>query len=327
MIGAVLLLTPGIAAAHDEPVQKPEPHEAAKEEAEKEEAEPPWEVFADFVGGATTTEVLTAGRPTRVEQPPANVFDSTRVTAYTFLFGLERHLGERFTVGARMPIITADLTSRTGVAESRSATLAGNLELEGAFLIAHGATWDFEGTLEVALPTAGGTAPPSPAEVAAEPEKVFAYRSYDFFAAAHAASAVRGTYESALFEPGYFGLVPKLSANFRFSKLTVTPMVKVENLFDVTGKAEAVTINELVAGVRAGYRVVPAVEPGVHVWVRELHEHSHASDSNSAVGVVEPYVRFHQGGIKPFVSVILPFAGDLADDKTFGVRAGFVGEF
>jgi hypothetical protein len=48
---------------------------------------------------------------------------------------------------------------------------------------------------------------------------------------------------------------------------------------------------------------------------------------SSAVGVVEPYMRFHLGGFKPVVSAILPFAGDLADSKTFGIRAGFVGEF
>ena len=49
--------------------------------------------------------------------------------------------------------------------------------------------------------------------------------------------------------------------------------------------------------------------------------------SVAGMGVVEPYMRFHLGGFKPAVSVILPFAGDLADSKTFGVRGGFVGEF
>ena len=70
----------------------------------------------------------------------------------------------------------------------------------------------------------------------------------------------------------------------------------------------------------------PAVEPGVNVWLRELHEHTHSDDTFSTVAVAEPFVRFHFGAVKPSVSVILPFAGDLADAKTFGVRVGITGE-
>ena len=113
-----LLLVPAVASAHDEPgPQKADNKalgEAAREGAEgaeKEEPEPPWEFSADIIGGATTTDAITAGRPARIELPPLNVFDSTRVSAYTFLFGIERHLGERFAVGARMPFIAADLSS------------------------------------------------------------------------------------------------------------------------------------------------------------------------------------------------------------------------
>lgn len=325
-VAALLLLVPTTASAHDEPGgQKTEGKEGEKEEGEKE-AEPNWEVAFDFVGGATSVDILTVGRPTRVELPPANVFDSTRITAYTFLFGVERHLGERLTLGVRMPLVTADLTSRSNFVESRNVSVAGNVELEGAFVIAHGATWNLVGTLEVALPTAGGKEPPTAKEVAAEPEKRFEYKKYDLFAVAHAGSAVRGSYESALFEPGNLGLVPKISASFHFSKLTISPTVKLENLIDVTGDAEEVYINELVGGVRVGYRVLPAVEPGVHLWVTEVHEHTHSDDSYTTVAVVEPNVRFHFGAVKPAVSFILPFSGDLADNKTFGVRASLVGE-
>jgi hypothetical protein len=333
-IGVVLLLVPAIASAHDEPGSQKtgtattsEPTEAGKEGAEKEAGEPLWEVSADVIGGATTTDIITAGRAARIELPPLNVFDSTRVSAYTFLFGLERHFGDRLSVGVRFPIVAASLSSRTGVAEDRSVVLGGNVELEGAFVLAHGKNWNLVASLGVALPTAGGKEPPTPAEVAADPTQRFDYKRHDLFAAAHAASATLGGYDSALFEPGNLGIVPQISANIRVSELTITPTLKVENLIDVTGDADETYINEIVAGVRAGFRVTPAFEPGVHVWVRDLHQQAHSENTTSAVGVVEPFMRFHLGGFKPAVSLILPFAGDLADSKTFGIRAGFVGEF
>jgi hypothetical protein len=334
-IGIALLLVPAIASAHDEPgapktgaAPSTEAGDVGKEGAEKkEEPEPPWEVSTDVIGGATTSDVLTAGRPGRIELPPLNAMDSTRVSAYTFLFGLERHLGDRLTVGALFPVVAASLSSRTGVAEDRSVALGGNLELEGAFVLAHGRNWDLTASLGVALPTAGGKEPPTAAEVAADPTKRFDYKRIDLFAAAQAASATLGTYNSALFESGKLGIVPQISAHIRVSELTITPTLKVENLIDVTGDADVTYINEIIAGVRAGFRVTPAFEPGVHVWVRDLHAQATSASMTSAVGVVEPYMRFHLGGFQPAVSAILPFAGDLADSKTFGVRAGFVGEF
>jgi hypothetical protein len=322
-----LLLTTSFAAAHDEPNPKAESKEGAEKKGEGEkEAEPAWELYGDVVGGATTTEVLTPGKPTRIELPPANIVDSTRVTAYAALVGVERHLGERFAVGLRMPFLTADLRSRTGASEARSVSAAGNLELEGSFVIVHGATWNLVGQLGVALPTSGGTEPPTAKEVADEPEKRFDYKKYDTFAALHAASAMRGSYDSALFETGNLGIIPQLSANFQLAKLKVTPSVKVENLIAVQGEMDEQLIVEVVGGVRASYRLVQAFEPGVHLWVRELHEQAHTESSSSGVAVVEPFVRFPLGAITPMASAILPFAGDLADNKTFGVRVALSGE-
>ncbi|GAC1561610.1 MAG: hypothetical protein NVS3B10_19340 [Polyangiales bacterium] len=326
-----LLLVSAVASAHDEPgSQKTGTTEPAaepkKEAAEKERGEPAWEISADVFGGATTADVLSPGRPTRIEQAPLNALDSTRISAYTFLFGLERHLGDRLTVGARAPIVAATLSSRTGISEDRSVVLGGNVELEGAFVLAHGRTWNLVASLGVALPTAGGKEPPTAAEVQADPTKRFEYKRIDTFAAAHGASATLGSYDSALFEPGNLGIVPQIAADIHVSELTITPTLKVENLIDVTGDADETYINEIVAGVRAGFRVTPVFEPGVHVWVRDLHEQAHSGSTTSAVGVVEPFLRFHLGGFKPIVSAILPFAGDLADSKTFAVRAGFIGE-
>lgn len=336
ILAAALLLSIGRdASAHDEPTTRessvPEPaaakHEGTHEEAEKEEeeAEPRWEVIADVAFGATTTRILSEGRVRPTATGPANVFDSTRVSVTSLLLGLEHHFGERLTFGARIPIVQAEFASRTGASDSRSAFIAGNLELEGAYVLVKRKTWNLVGTLEIALPTAGGKEAPTPEEVAAEPDKRYEYRRYDRFAGVHAGAAVRGAYESALFESGNLGLVPKIQANFHFGQLTLSPMVKIENLIDLTGDDE-VYINELVVGARASYRVTSEVEPGVHVWMRELHEHSHTDDSFSTVGVIEPFLRFHLGALKPTLSAILPFAGDLADAKTFGIRLSAVAE-
>ena len=335
-IVTALLLSSSVASAHDEPGRESSGKSTGqstdgekKEGAEgEEETEPPWEVLVDLSIGATTTEILTNGPATaNPSLPRPNKFDSTRITAGSLMVGLERHIGERLTLGIRLPLIYAELDSRTGGAENRSTTAIGNLELEGAFAIIKRKNFDLTFTLEVALPTAGGNEAPSTDEVAAAPTKTFDYEKYDTFAAVHAASAARGSYESALFEPNNIGIVPKLTAHFQLGRLGVTPMVKIENLIDVRGDDEESYINELVAGVRAGYRVSKVLEPGVNLWFRELHEHSHIDDSFSGVGVVEPYARFHFGALTPAVSLVLPFAGDLVDDKTFGLRASVAGEF
>src|SRR5262249_14198498 len=147
--------------------------------------------------------------------------------SYSLLVGLERRLTDRVAVGARIPILDAHLTSRTRAAASRSAFLAGNLELEGAFIALRGEGWQVVTSLEVALPTGGGTESPTAEEVGADPARRFEYQSLDRFAAARAASASRGAYESALFESGRLGIVPRVGASFHAGKVTIAPMVKV----------------------------------------------------------------------------------------------------
>src|SRR5262249_20313529 len=85
--------------AHAEGGHAEEGHEGEHEK----EAEPDWEARVDFVVGAATVDVLTEGRATGAGPAP-NIFDSTRIMAYSFLVGLERRLGERVKVGARIPL-------------------------------------------------------------------------------------------------------------------------------------------------------------------------------------------------------------------------------
>jgi hypothetical protein len=289
-----------------------------EKEGEGEEKEPDWEVTGDFVVGATTLDVLSEGKAGE-----RSAFDSTRVTAYSLLVGVERRLGERWKVGARIPLIAAHISSRTGDSESRSVALVGNLELEGAYIFAKGEHWEIEGSVEVALPTAGGKEQPSAHELAEEPELEFKPRSVDRYAAVRAASFTRGLYSSSLFESGRLGLVPRISGVVRAGDLTVVTTVKVENLIDVTGDAEQSYIGEITGGVRGSYKVATHFEPGLHVFINARY----TSPAEFDALVLEPYVRFPVGPVIPQVGVLVPVAGDLADDKTFGVRAAVTGEF
>jgi hypothetical protein len=319
---ALVLLPLSAQAAEGEPA----PAEKGEGKAE-EEKEPDWEATADFVGGSTSTDVLNEGRPTRVELPPANVFDSTRITTFSFVFGLERHIGKKLTVGARMPIIDAELRSRSGAADPRSVFMAGNLELEGEYKIAHAKTWEVFGALGLAIPTGGGKEQPTADEVAADKEKRFDYRRYDRWAAGRAASFVRGAYDSALFEAGRFGIVPKVGAEWKAGKLSVEPTLKVENLIDVTGDAAESYIGELVGGVRASYLVVPHVEPLLHAWASAVFAGA-GQEKDTTFIVVSPGVKFpFEHVVTPEVGAIVPLVGHLWDDKTWGVRVAVVGEF
>jgi len=329
-----LLTLSAVASAHEDPLPPgkgstsssstgPAAAEAPEtSEPKEEEKEPDWEVAGDFVAGATTTDILNEGRPTRIEQPPQNVVDSTRITTFTLVAGVERKFGERFKLGARIPVIDAELRSRTGASDPRSTTLFGNLELEGAYVLARGKSWDVTGVLELALPTAGGSEGPSAEQLEAAPTGRFDYRAIDRFAGAHAASATRGAYESALFAPGRVGVVPKITAHVRAGKLTIAPTVKVENLMDVTGDAENGYVAELVGGVRLSYLVTPYFEPAVHAWTTIAYTETDAFDAL----VVEPAVRFPLGRITPQLGVILPVAGNVADDKSWGLRLAVAGE-
>ncbi len=298
------------------------------EQPEHEEKEPDWEAGIDFVGGSTTMDVLNAGRPTRIELPPANIQDSTRVTTFTFLPSLERHIGPKLSVGVRIPIIDGELRSRTGQADPRSVLMAGNLELEGSYKLAAGRTWDLFGVLELALPTGGGVEPPKADEVAADPTKRFQYQKIDRWATARGASFARGAFDSALFEPGRLGIIPKATGTVKAAggKLEVKPTLKVENLIDVTGDAAEKYVGEIVGGVRVGYLVVPHVQPALSGWVSATFTSTEEKDTTFVV--VEPAVKFPFERVAPEVGVIVPMpVGHLWDDKTWGLRLAVAGEF
>ena len=328
------LFTASFVLAHgDEPEHKNETGEKKAEgetaeehkEGEKHEEEAEWEVTGDLVVGAATTDIVTAGPPGRLEGKPENTLDSSRVTVVSFLIGLEHPLNDKFTVGARMPFMDGSISSRTGLLGSRNGIfVAGNFELGATYKLPLGGH-NLELTLELALPTGAGVEQPSKEEIEADPNKTYQYNRIDKAAIMRATSWSRGQLDSGLYEPGRIGITPKIGYPIDMGKLSLRPMLKVENLIDVTGDAGQSYVGEIVFGARAGYRVHPMVEPGLAAWANILYTKAEIEDPH--VIVVSPYVRFHFPHVKPYVGAILPVFGHLVDDKAFGINAGAVAEF
>jgi hypothetical protein len=247
-----------------------------------------------------------------------------RVTALTLLIAVERRL-DALRVGARVPFTQGSLESRTGATSQRDRLIGGNLTLEGAYRFLRMDALDIEGGLELALPTGAGKEQPGLADGAGLPTQSKDFGRFDRWAVARAGSAVRGAYDSALFESGRFGIVPKVGATYTVSKISIQPAVKLQNLVDVTGNARRGYVGELVLGVRASYRALEWLAPGVHVWTNAALTPSEVA--NASVGVIEPFVRFPLGAVTPQVAAIVPFAGHLVDEKAFGLRAAVAGEF
>lgn len=332
------LFTASFALAHgDEPEHKPEGAAGAEEKKpegdtaekhegkEEKEEEAEWEVTGDLVVGASNTDIVTAGPPGRLENVPDNKLDSSRVTMISFLLGLEHPINDKVTVGARMPFMDGSISSRTGLLGSRNGIfIAGNLELGATYkmpLAGH----NLELTLELGLPTGAGIEQPSKEEVEADPNKSLQYNRIDKAAVMRATSWSRGQLDSGLFEPGRIGITPKVVYPIDMGKLSIRPMLKVENLIDVTGDAGQGYVGEIVAGAKVGYRVHEKVEPGIAAWANILYTKAEIDDPS--VIVVSPYVRFHLPHVKPYVGAILPVFGHLWTDKAYGINAGAVAEF
>ena len=305
-----------------------EPGEGAPEldEVEEKERHPEhdWEANVDFVYGTSRFETVGP------DGKSGSTIDTSRVGAISFLFGLEREITKAIVVGARIPLVTGapdTIRSREMDLPTRSVgPVFGNLEIEGMYkrtLVDSKWHAAFEGALEIALPLAPGTEPPRDVDANA----MYPYDSMDRFALLRAASFTRGTLDSALFEPGRFGVVPKVSLPMKFlgNRLKVRPTVKFEALLDTTGRAREPAIGELVMGLRASYEIVPWLEPGVHVWTNITVSKSEEQDLT--VAVIEPSVYGHFGPISPYAGIIIPMAGHLVTKDTLAFRLGVAAGF
>jgi hypothetical protein len=140
-----------------------------------------------------------------------------------------------------------------------------------------------------------------------------------------AANFATGSINSALYEPGRIGVIPKAQLPMKFGKLTVVPMVKVENLIDVTGDAGQTYVGELIVAANASYRVHKNVEPGLAAWANILYTKAELDDPS--IIALQPYVRFPVGAFKPYVGATVPVFGHIVTDKAFAINGGVVAEF
>ena len=292
-----------------------------KGEAE-EEAE--WELTGDFVVGGANTDIATNGPPGPREGATKNALDSSRVTTVSMLLGLEHPINKRWTIGARMPFMEGDISSRTGLLGARNGIyIPGNLELGVTYKLPL-AGRNLELTLEFGVPTGAGVEQPSQEDIDADPTRTYQYNAIDKAAVMRASSWARGQLDSGLFEPGRIAITPKVAMPIDFGKLSIRPMLKVENLADVTGAASQGYVGELVFGARVAYRVHPNIEPGVAAWANILF--TKAEESDPSIIAVNPYVRFVFPHVKPYVGAILPVFGHLWTDKAYGINFGAIVE-
>jgi hypothetical protein len=288
---------------------EPEAHEhaaEAHESAEHEAEEPVLEYSVDLAFGMATIDTVSNG-----------VTGSSRAWSTSLLLGAE-HPTPHATFGVRLPIVTGGLTALDGDLASRFAGVAlGNLELEATHHteLMHGL--DFEFTIELALPTSTGIEAP---KESAGPVDEAAVARGDIL---RAAEQIRGSQDSALFEPGRVGFVPKVGLNWHTGNWHVRAVAKLEVLADVRGTAEEPLITEFVATARVGYDIAHLVEPFLHVWTNL----SFVGVSRDMV-VLEPGVRLtNLGHLHPSLSAIVPVYGPLIGEQAFGVRAMLTGSF
>ncbi len=302
---SLLLPLTGFAAEHAEHAEHA-PDGEAHEAHEASEHEELLEYGVDLAFGLATIETTSNG-----------VTGASRAWSTSLLLSAE-HPTPHATFGVRLPIVMGGLTAIEGDGATRFAGVAlGNLELEAAHHTALGHGLDFEFSFELALPTSTGIE--APKEQGATVDEAAVMRG-DIL---RAAEQVRGSQDSALFEPGRVGVVPKVALTWRHGGWHLGAVAKLEVLADVRGTSEEAIITEFVGTARAAYDIAHVVEPFVHLWTNL----SFAGVSRDML-IVEPGVRLTAlGRLHPSLSAIVPLYGPLVSEHAFGVRAMLSGSF
>jgi hypothetical protein len=300
---SLLISLNAFAAEPAEHESSTEPHE---HEGTAEAEEPLLEYSADLAFGMVTIETSSNG-----------VSGSSRAWSTSLLLGAE-HPTPHATFGVRLPVVTGGLTALEGDLGARFAGVAlGNLELEATHHTDLGQGLDFEFTFELALPTSTGIEAPREPGVTVDEAAVLRGD------ALRAAELVRGSQDSALFEPGRVGVVPKVGLNWQHGAWRVRAVAKLEVLADVRGTSEEAIITEFVGTARVGYDLAHLVEPFAHLWTNL----SFAGVSRDML-LIEPGVRLTGlGRVRPSLSVIVPLFGPPLIEHAFSVRAALTGSF
>jgi hypothetical protein len=247
--------------------------------------------------------------------------DATPSDVQSFVLGGQFEATEHFGAGVRMPFMLGTF-SPVGSA-ARSTTSFGNVELEGELTTSVGTNTKLVGALGVALPTGQGEEIPTTlVDVAASSVNSAAY---DRFSLARAAALARGYEANALFEPGRLGVIPQLSLVYQGERFGFEPYVKVENLIRTASALEAPYVGEIVAALRAGYRLQSHVEVAVRGWVNVGF--AGTPDDRGTTVAVEPDLLLSFGHVRAYGGFVVPLAGAPEEAGFFGARLGLVAAF
>ena len=294
----------------------------------EEEEEKKGEAFLDLVLGWGKVPFALQNLPGSTMNPTPYITytgaDAVPSNVQSIIAGGEYEVAEHIVVGVRLPLTFAGFSpdNQTG----RATTSFGNIELEGAYKMHINRAVEVSGGLGVALPTATGDE--IPPDLNAQAGTVDA-TAFDRFSLSRAAASARGYEDNALFEPQRFGIIPKVEAEYHWKKkLTAAAYVKLENLIGTKNTSDATYqryIGELVPGVRAGYRIIPQVEPALRMWLNATFAGS--DEDKKTTFALEPQVIGHLGAFEPYAGVIIPVAGPPQTNGFVGVRIGVGGRF
>jgi hypothetical protein len=295
----------------------------------EEEEEKKGEAFLDLVLGWGKVPFAVQNLPGSPMNPNQTITysaaDAVPSNVQSIIAGGEYEVAEHIAVGLRIPLTFAGFSpdNQTG----RATTSLGNIELEGAYEMHINRALEVSGGLGLALPTASGDE--IPPDLMNAPAGTVDSTAYDRFSLSRAAASARGYEDNALFEPQRFGIIPKVEAEYHWmKKLTAAAYVKLENLIGTKNTSDTAYhryIGELVPGIRAGYKIIPQVEPAFRAWLNATFAGSDEDKKTSVA--IEPQVIGHLGGFEPYAGVIVPVAGPPQTNGFVGVRIGVAGRF
>jgi hypothetical protein len=265
---------------------------------EHELAESRLQVGLDFVLGlGQRMKEELAGEAFEAPKPPM---------VESFLLAARYEVAEHFAVGARFGLSIGDGAASREL--EKTTTAFSNVELEGEYETELDEHTGLALSLGVSLPTAQGLI----SEDATGRALASGARR---LAAQEAVAAARGFEDGALFEPGYFGLIPKIALDHHAGALVLEAFAKYESLVRVAGGDETSYVGELIPGGFIGYELAKLVTLGVGAWGNVAFQ----APKESAF-VIEPQARAALGPVRLALGALVPLVSRFEHPTLSGLR-------
>ena len=274
----------------------------------------PWHITLDAVFGFGVTPVINEQITGPLLTQESRQASTARFATQSLNLGLSYAVTDQLRIGLLFPVAQGQLFPD----QTRAAGMVGNLTVRALYTSHLSANADFRGGLEVALPTATGDEIASADVLAAHHVN---QTEQDRHSLLHAVSSSRGREDTAYYASQHLGLVPKLAIVWKAGANTeIEPYVKYSSLHPT----EEVSSYEgsFVGGARLTYRFAEKVDGTLRAWVNVP-----VAGDDKTVAFAEPQLRGHFGPIMPILGAILPFAGELTNPYTIGVRASLLARF